>query len=255
MCPFRLVLAIAVISLAAPAIAADDSTAGSSPPVPSPSPATQARAAHSPSEQVDPANPRLRRAARDGDAFAQFVLALGYLRGDRVKHDPVLAAQWMAKAAKQDSPIAQAFLGQMYLSGTGVTQDSKQAMHWLTLAAGNGDNHARIQLGQIYLSDRIVPHDYDKARQIFLDVARHTSLALPKVALGEIYYRGLGVPASNMQAVKWLLMAQQSDFENAALKEQVSETLKRLQPQLSAQELATAKAAANVFLERHEGGE
>lgn len=247
---FRFILALTLLASTVPALAADDGARQSPPAAP-----RQGQATNPHDEQVDPANPRLQRAARDGDAFAQFVLALGYLHGDRVPHDPALAAQWMTKAAKLDSPIAQAFLGQMYLSGTGVAQDNKQAMHWLTRAASNGDNHARIQLGQIYLSDRIVPHDYDKARQIFLAVARHTRLALPKVALGEIYYRGLGVPASNMQAVKWLLMAQQSDFENAALKEQVSATLKRLEPQLSPQELATAKTAASAFLERHEGGE
>lgn len=252
---FRFVLALAFLPLAVPALAADTGNAPKpSPPIPAPS-AAPTQPGHVPADQMDPASPRLQRAAKDGDAFAQFVLALGYLSGDRVKHDPVRAAQWMQKAAKADSPIAQAFLGQMYLSGTGVTQDNEQAMHWLTMAAKNGDSHAQMQLGQIYLSDKIVPHDYDKARRIFLDLARQTSFAMPKVALAEIYYRGLGVPPSTQQAVKWLLMAQQGDFENEALKQQVDDTLDSLQPKLSAQALATARAAADDFMQHHAGGE
>ena len=47
-----------------------------------------------------------------------------------VARDFKLAKYWLQKAAKQGNAQAQFNLGVMYSSGEGVTRDAKQAVYW-----------------------------------------------------------------------------------------------------------------------------
>ena len=81
--------------------------------------------------------------AEQGEASAQFNLALMYLDGQGVTQDDKQAVYWFRKAAAQGLAIAQNNLCLVYLNGKGVTQDYKQAYMWLYLARHNGFKYTK----------------------------------------------------------------------------------------------------------------
>ena len=78
--------------------------------------------------------------ANQGDANAQFNLALLYYHGVGTPQDSKQAVYWYTKAAEQGHVNAQYSLGSLYYDGYGeeVPQDSKQAFFWYTKAAEQG---------------------------------------------------------------------------------------------------------------------
>jgi TPR repeat protein len=78
------------------------------------------------------------RAAEEGDAVAQFKLAMMYYSGDLVPQSYTEAANWFRKAAEQGLASAQKNLGMLYGKGQGVPQSDAEAYVWLNLATISG---------------------------------------------------------------------------------------------------------------------
>lgn len=78
----------------------------------------------------------LRERAEKGDAEAQFRLAKNYEAGrGGLKKDYAEAERWYRRAAEQGDPFAQASLGILFRFGKGVTKDYVEAYKWFYLAA------------------------------------------------------------------------------------------------------------------------
>jgi len=103
--------------------------------------------------------------ANQGDADAQFNLALLYYTGLGIPQDRRYAIFWYTKAAEQGHIQAQYFLGKLYNFGDGieVRQDFKLAVYWLTKAAEQGHIQAQYLLGHMYEYDDEPPQDYKLA--------------------------------------------------------------------------------------------
>ena len=106
---------------------------------------------------------RLRRAADEGVAAAQFDLGVMYANGDGVPQDEEEAAKWFRLAAEQGDADAQFALGVMYGSGRGVRQDDSEAVKWFRRAAEQGDANAQFALGVMCESGRGVRQDHSEA--------------------------------------------------------------------------------------------
>jgi TPR repeat protein len=87
--------------------------------------------------------------AQEGDARAQRLLAIRYLRGRGVPKDESIAVDWMQLAAQQHFAKAQRGLGELYESGLGVVLDAAIASHWYRLAALQGDPVANDHLQRL----------------------------------------------------------------------------------------------------------
>ena len=72
----------------------------------------------------------LRVIANAGNADAQYLLGLFYVKGLGVPQDYAQAAAWYRKAADQGLADAQSSLGYAYSDGRGVPQDYAQAVAW-----------------------------------------------------------------------------------------------------------------------------
>jgi TPR repeat protein len=103
--------------------------------------------------------------ANQGDADAQFNLALLYYSGIGTPRDIRYAVYWYTKAAEQGHVNAQYKLGNLYHYGDGeeVPKDLKQAVYWLTKAAEQGLVYAQYSLGHMYEYDDEPPQDYKQA--------------------------------------------------------------------------------------------
>ena len=104
--------------------------------------------------------------ANQGDANAQYTLALMYENGTGIPRDPRYAIYWYTKAAQQGHVEAQYRLGTIYRYGYGdevFLLDFKQAVYWITKAAEQGHLIAQYNLGHMYEWGDAAPLDYKQA--------------------------------------------------------------------------------------------
>ncbi len=92
------------------------------------------------------------KAAKQGDAKAQFAMAIIFYEGLGVSKNEEQAVSWMTKSASQGFAKAQFGLGLMYESGIGVNIDNEQAVEWYMKAADQGFAEAQFNLGTMYSS-------------------------------------------------------------------------------------------------------
>ena len=94
---------------------------------------------------------RLREAAEDGNAEAQFKLGVCHENGAGVSKNPMEAARWYQAAAEQGVEEAQCSLGVYYANGWGVGKDLEQAVKWYSVAAEQGSEAAKEALKRLRL--------------------------------------------------------------------------------------------------------
>ncbi len=114
-----------------------------------------------------------RKAARQGDAEAQFILGTIYQDGKGVAQNYKTALRWYRKAAKQEHAKAQRNIGMLYANGNGVAQDYEMAAHWYQKAADQGNASAQHNLGLMYDSGDGVPQNHVEAYKWWLLAAAH----------------------------------------------------------------------------------
>jgi TPR repeat protein len=103
--------------------------------------------------------------AEQGDANAQYNMALLYQAGKSVPKDPEMAEMWYARAAVQGDVRAQYKLARMYYDGQGVPQNYGAALKWFTKAAEYGHAHAQHTLGLMFYKGQGVSMDKNTANK------------------------------------------------------------------------------------------
>lgn len=87
-------------------------------------------------------------AAKEGDAEAQYHLALMFDTGRGVKHNPREAEKWYKASAAQGHTNAQYFLARMYEAETsGIAKNDIEALKWYKEAANQGHIGAKNKVG------------------------------------------------------------------------------------------------------------
>jgi len=90
------------------------------------------------------------KSAEEGDAEAQFNLALRYADGGGIKQDDAEAIRWYRKSADQGFAPAQLNFGNRYRTGQGIPQDESMAVLWYRKAAEQGLREAEYNLAVSY---------------------------------------------------------------------------------------------------------
>lgn len=91
----------------------------------------------------------LQKAAKTGQAAAQFYLATHYQQGKDVQKDSKQAYTWFKAAADQGISAAQLNVGRMLAEGTGTSKNETLARQYLEKAASHGDNRASFNLAMM----------------------------------------------------------------------------------------------------------
>jgi hypothetical protein len=162
-----------------------------------------------------------RKAAKAGNAAAQYSLGQRYQQGrDRVRSN-ALAVRYFLAAASQGEPHAldallsmaksgvaeaETALGWLYANGEGVTRDYTKAYTWWYEAAGQSDPVAQVNLGSLYESGSGVNRDYSQAAGWYRKAAALRDTAA-QVKLGTLYANGLGVTRNYHAAADWFKKA------------------------------------------------
>lgn len=130
----------------------------------------------------------LKKRAEQGDAEAQYDLALNYEQGCDVDQNNQKAVEWYMKSAGNGCVMAQRRLASCYKAGIlGLEQDYEKFMYWSKKAeesilysektvglyaeeAEKGDVKAQYQLGMCYAEGRGVKEDWQKAIEVFKNI-------------------------------------------------------------------------------------
>jgi TPR repeat protein len=131
-------------------------------------------------------------AATGGDSFAQFDVAVRYLRGDGVTQDYAKAYEWLTKAAEQGHSRAQFNLGSIHLKGIGVPEDAKQAFQWYEKAVEGADPELLFNIGEVVEHEQARFNAWPFAVKCYR-AAADAGHAKAQVTLGIRLLRGLGV--------------------------------------------------------------
>ncbi len=102
--------------------------------------------------------------AKQGQASAQYNLALMYEDGRGVPEDDKEAVKWYRLAAEQGVAWAQNNLGVMYDNGEGVPEDDVYAYMWWNLAAAQG--HKSSSKNKNILSKEMTSSQIEEAQRL-----------------------------------------------------------------------------------------
>ena len=90
-----------------------------------------------------------KRAAMQGNARAQFDLALMYAKGEGVAKNEKLAFNWFHKAARNHHVEAKFYMGLSFAQGRGVRKQAQLARYWFKLAVKAGHKQAIAYLATV----------------------------------------------------------------------------------------------------------
>lgn len=137
-----------------------------------------------------------RKAAEQGNAYAQYNLGNCYYYGNGVPQDNTEAAKWYRKSAEQGNADAQYMLGEL-------ADDFEDAVEWYLKAAEQGNADAQYELGGCYRYGHGVQRNLSEAVKWYLKAAERGSM-MAQYEAGRYYYSGLGgLPKDVDEAVKW----------------------------------------------------
>ena len=185
-------------------------------------------------EPLDPAEQarlveKLRQAAEQGNAEAQFRLGVIYGNGDGVELDHDQAVAWFNQAARQGHENALITLAWMYANGAGVAVDESRARELYLLAADHGSAKAQYVAATMY---RFAQYgaDKDPARALhYYTLAANQGFATAQFALGKLLMEGKLVAKDDVTALQWLMLADANGSKRA--EEYIRHLLQRMSPQ------------------------
>jgi localization factor PodJL len=168
---------------------------------------------------------RLRSAATNGDANAEYEIASRYFEGRGVPQNTQEAVSWFERAAARDLAPAQYRLGGLYEKGQGVKKDIDQARRLYRAAADSGNAKAMHNLAVLYAEGVEGKPDFRLAAHWFHKAARY-GVADSQYNLAILYARGMGVNPNLSESYKWFALgAQQGDKEAANKRDEIAARL------------------------------
>jgi localization factor PodJL len=186
-------------------------------------------------------SPKLRTAALQGDAAAEFEVGVRYAEGKGVTVNYDEAAKWYDRAAQAGIVPAMFRLGTLHEKGLGVSKDVAAARRYYMQAAERGNAKAMHNLAVLDADGGGKGADYTSAAQWFRKAAER-GVADSQFNLGILCARGIGIEQNLAESYKWFsLAAAQGDVDSGRKRDEVA---KRLDPQ----SLAVAKQAVQMFV-------
>ncbi|HEX2448029.1 MAG TPA: peptidoglycan-binding protein [Methyloceanibacter sp.] len=178
----------------------------------------------------------LRQAAAEGDARAQYAIALRYAQGEGTAQNLTEAARWLERAASAGLAPAQYRLAALYERGQGVAKDLARARSWYQAAAEKGNVKAMHNLAVSVSGRQDGSADYALAAKWYGEAAAY-GLADSQFNLGVLEEHGLGMPKNLSAAYKWFALAAKNGDPDAAKRRD------QVKPQLDSAALAAAEQA------------
>ena len=170
----------------------------------------------------------VRKAAKAGNAEAQFRLGVMYGNGDGVGLDYEQARAWFEKAIAQGHENATITLAWMYANGTGVGVNEERARELYLQAAGKGSAKAQYVVATMYrFAQYGLKKDMAQAVQWYVKAADQ-GMPTAQFALGKLLMEGKGVMHDDAAALQWLSLAHVNGSKRA--EDYIKHLIKRMDP-------------------------
>jgi hypothetical protein len=170
----------------------------------------------------------VRKAAKAGNAEAQFRLGVMYGNGDGVGLDYEQARSWFEKAIVQGHESATITLAWMYANGTGVEVDEQRARELYLEAARKGSAKAQYVVATMYrFAQYGLKKDMEAAVQWYVKAADQ-GMPTAQFALGKLLMEGKGVMQDDAAALQWLSLAHVNGSKRA--EDYIKHLIKRMDP-------------------------
>ena len=161
-------------------------------------------------------------AAEQGNARAQYQLAIMYFCGGGVPQDPAQAIKWARISAEQGNPDAQHFLGRAYVDGYGgLPKDESESVRWQLKAAEQRHPIAQAMVGDAYFNGFGVPQNRNQAIEWYRKAApgligsAENGMPEAQFKLAYLLFNGFGVTKDEAQAVMWIKKAAEQGYQPA----------------------------------------
>ncbi len=145
--------------------------------------------------------------AKEGNMYAQYIVAQMYANGEGVERDMRESAFWYGMAADLGHLKSQNNLANMYMDGFGIQQNFDEAARWFQRAANNGNTLSMASLAELYQHGYGVEQDHKKAVRLY-EAAAKAGVGKAMNNLGFMHFGGIGVSQSYTQAYKWFSIAE-----------------------------------------------
>ena len=151
----------------------------------------------------------LQKRAEAGEVESQYLLGAVYFDSGLpgVQKNDALAMQWASRAAAQGHAKGQVLLALIYFNGRGVLQDRGEAAKWFRKAADQGLPRAQYLLALLLKDGKNDPPDNLPHASHLLQSAAHNGYQEAQNELGVVYELGLGTKQSYTEAIRWYQQA------------------------------------------------
>jgi uncharacterized protein len=131
----------------------------------------------------------LQKAAKDGDAAAQFQLGRAYYRGNGVEKDPNKALELIRQAADAGDVDAIDSMGFFYTSGELVKMDEVEAVKWFRRGVEAGSARSKLNLGLLLRQGKTIQPSAAQSLDLMEDAA---VAGVPEAIsyLGQLFFHG-----------------------------------------------------------------
>ncbi len=145
----------------------------------------------------------LRGKAEGGDSLAQYQYAIMLITGKGLPKDVTQGVEWLKRAAKRGEADAQYLLGLFHADGSnGLKKDVTEARKWFSLAADSGKKEAEYQLGRLFYTEK----KYQEAMS-WMESAAKQNYLLANSYIGLMHLRGWGVAKNEAKGIEWVRKA------------------------------------------------
>ncbi len=152
--------------------------------------------------------------AADGNAHAEFNLAILYLTGRGVEKDIARSIELHKGAASKGLPAAMHGLGVFYYQGIGVKRDYGKALEWFRKSAAAGFADSEFNIGVMYFNRQgVARDDVEVVKWVSLAASRKFSPA--EFRLGQMYEKGVIFRKNLREALYWYRLAATHGNKNA----------------------------------------
>ncbi|MCG8532636.1 MAG: sel1 repeat family protein [Desulfovibrionales bacterium] len=169
-----------------------------------------------------------------------YLLGVAFFTGKGVVKDLEKAAECFRRAARQGNPDAQHMLGHCYMEGLGVTPNITIGVYLMKQAIAQNHRISMFCLGECYLNGKFVKREVEKGMAL-LERSASLGMRRAQLSLAMRYRNGVAVCKDLVKAYSWYAVAYHDYDEEQAV-------LKKLEPLLTAKELAEAKNMASKVL-------
>jgi hypothetical protein len=155
-----------------------------------------------------------KRAADLGNARAQNIVSLCYLKGEGTAQDYENALKYTTMSAEQGDALGLFTLGKLYFKGVGIAQDIEKSFIYFKRAADLGSAPAQGFIAIMYRKGIVTKIDHAKAFQytkLCADQGNKHALA----NLAQFYFEGIGTKVDHAKAFKYTKKVAKVGFAKA----------------------------------------